>query len=135
MSRLAESHRGEVSMVLSTHALARNLPDDSLKALEQAVHLSPSSALARNRLGHMLIAMGKAEEAVRILSEAGGESVSIKSETMRLRGIAKVMSGDVEGGVSEVTAAIRVCPWDEKNWQGMAWARKADNGSADGVSG
>lgn len=117
-------------LVLSTNALVQGQPEDAIKALETALHLSPLDFTTRNRLAKLLIADGKVDEAVALLmiDESVYKTLSVgdKSELLRLRGAARLVAGD-EGGMSDLAAAVRVCPWDVKGLEGIAWGRKVLN--------
>ena len=124
---IAEDRESLVPLVLSTNALVEGHPDDAVKALETALHLSPLDFTTRNRLAKLLIADGKVDEAVALLtidhSVYKTLSVDDKSELLRLRGAARLVAGDGEG-MSDLMGAVRVCPWDVKGLEGVAWGRK-----------
>ena len=74
----------------------------------------------------MLIASGKADEAIGILSAHDKvDDVEMVADTARLKGIAEVLRGDEEG-LGRLQHAIRVRPWDEAGWEALAWGRKTE---------
>jgi hypothetical protein len=117
-----ESH---VPLVLSSHSIIDNKPDQAIQSLEAALNLVPTDIKTRNRLAELMIATQKPEEAIALLSFELGPEVSsdVKSEMIRLRGLARIVSGD-EAGMSDLSRAVKIAPWDEKAWRGVAWARK-----------
>jgi superkiller protein 3 len=120
---VTEDPESHVPLVLSTNALVRSLPEEAISALQTALHMVPTDHLTRNRLAKLLIANEKVEEAVELLNVDFGGDVRVKSEGMRLRGVAKILAG-VDGGLSDLVGAVRVCPWEVKGMEGVAWGRK-----------
>lgn len=142
---LAEDTRGTVASVLAAHALVESDLDGAIQELEKPTLASATDILSRNKLAKMLIVAGRAEEALSILlvdepdrdfsqeldntgarklaGVAGQVGVATRSETLRLKGIAKILNAD-ESGVSELMASVRVCPWDEENWEAVAWGKR-----------
>lgn len=120
---VAEDPESHVPLVLSTNALVDSQPEEAISALQTALHMVPSDLVTRNRLAKLLIANEKVDEAVELLNVDLGKDTSAKSEGMRLRGIAKILAGG-EGGLSDLMGAVRVCPWDVRGMEGVAWGRK-----------
>lgn len=117
-----ESH---VPLVLSSHALVNQKPEEAIQVLESALNLVPTDIKTRNRLAELLIATQRAEEAVALLSFELGSQVGpeIKSEMIRLRGLARMVAGD-EAAMSDLSAAVKMSPWDQRAWKGVAWGRQ-----------
>jgi len=120
---IAEDPEAHVPLVLSTNALNASDPEEAIAALQTALHTVPTDHITRNRLASLLISNERVEEAAELLNVELGRDVGVKSEGMRLRGIAKILAGD-EGGLSDLEGAVRVCPWDVKGMEGVAWGRK-----------
>ncbi len=110
--------------MLFAQALAQGDEQEALAILEAEVHVHPSKSSSRNRLAKMLIASGKAEEAIGVLAvQEKGDEAEVVAETHRLRGMAEVLSGG-RSGLKSLQAAVRTRPWDDVTWQSLAWARK-----------
>jgi len=119
-----EDPSGQSDLVLYSHALAKGDEQDALAVLEAAVHAQPSCPGARNRLAKMLIALGRAEEAISVLAaqERIDRTMDV-AETLRLRGIAEVLNANADG-VKMSQKAVKLRPWDLVTWQALAWVRR-----------
>ena len=123
----------DASLVLSTHAAKLGSQEEAVAILEKSVRSHPSDQSRRLRLAEMLIASGRSHEAIGILSPEGEMDGPVTSngarddamgraELLRLLGTAKVEIGEL-GGISDLIKAAKLCPWDDKSWQALAWAR------------
>lgn len=121
----AEDPESHVPLVLSSHALIEKKPEEAVQILETALNLVPVDIKTRNRLAELLIATQRAEEAVALLAFELGPEVSpaVKGEMVRLRGLARLVAGD-EAGMSDLLGAVKISPWDDKAWKGVAWGRR-----------
>lgn len=120
--RAAQDPAGLADIVLFAHALVQGDNEKALSVLESAAASAPYSAARRNRLALAYIAAGKVEAAVPLLQGRGG-SVDEQAEADRERGVALTLEGG--DGLQDLQKAALLAPWDEKNWEGIAWAKRA----------
>lgn len=122
--RLVEDPLGQSTFVLYAHALtsANANKMEAQTILEEAMHSNPTDVIARNRLARHLIADGQAQTGLSVLE--GMEEKVRGAERWRLKGLARVLEGD-GGGLGDLQKCVRMRPWDEEGWTGLAWARKA----------
>lgn len=118
--RTYEDPTGLVELVLSSHALSEDNTNTALEILEGANLVHPNMAITRNRLAKTLLAAGRAEDALALL---GTPDVRWDAEGSRLKGVARIEAGEEEG-VREMQRAIKLRPWEERGWEGLAWGRK-----------
>ena len=126
---ILEDPESHVPLVLSTHALIDDKPEDAVRAYETALQFVPTDWKTRNRLARLLLDDEKYEEAVDLLNvETGpGVAASVKAEMAKLKGSARILLDD-RRGLSGLMAAVKLCPWDEKCWKGLEWGRQAAEG-------
>ena len=126
---LVEDLESHVPLVLSTHALMDDKPEEAIQAYEKALQLSPADWRTRNRLAKLLLDDERYDQVIGLLEiEIGsGISIEVRSEMMRLRGSAKILKGD-KRGLGDLMGAMKIQPSSEKAWSSIQWGLKASEG-------
>lgn len=121
--RLFQDPHGAADLVLFANSLVEGDEAGALAAFETAAMTNPYAAAPRNRLAEAYIAAGKTSEAVSLLSNVREPHVEDAAEADRVRGIAATLEG--EESTASLQRAVMLSPWDEKNWEALAWAKRA----------
>lgn len=120
--RAFQDPSGWGDLVLYANALVQGDEAAALGALEAAAVFNPAAPSPRNRLAAAYLEAGKTAAAVTLLGSHRDRDVSDSAAADRTLGIAATLEGDES---SALQRAVLLEPWNEKNWEALAWARRA----------
>ena len=89
---------------------------------QKAIHAEPSRPAPKRTLATLSVQEGQPEVALAILGSQNEQD----RESLGLRAIAESMVED-EAATRRAQKAVRLAPWEIKNWQTLAYVRKQTN--------
>ena len=90
---------------------------------QKAIHAEPSRPAPKRTLAALSVQEGQPEVALAIL----GSQTEQDRESLGLIAIAESMVGEDGAATRRAQKAVRLAPWEIRNWQTLAYVRKQTN--------